>query len=107
MALDDPKLDKLLALIQDSFRVRENQDPVYVQVGDHLARVESDQHQVIFGRRGSGKSCLLVHYHRHRARRRGFSVYVSADEIKTLAYPDVLVRLLLIIFKGIPAKGGL
>ena len=107
MALDDKRLDKLVALVRDSFRVRENHDPIYVEIGDHLSRVKSDQHQVIFGRRGSGKSCLLVHFHRHGEKGGGFSVYVSADEVKTLSYPDVLIRLLLIIFKGIPVRGSL
>jgi hypothetical protein len=102
MALNDRKLDKLVSLIRDSFRVRENQDPVYVEIADHLDRVKSDQHQVVFGRRGSGKSCLLVHFHRHGGRREGFSVYVSADEVKTLSYPDVLIRPLLIILRAFP-----
>jgi hypothetical protein len=107
MALTDPKLDKLVSLIRDSFRVRENHDPVYVEVGDHLERVKADQHQIVFGRRGSGKSCLLVHFHRHRARDRGFSVYMSADEVKTLSYPDVLIRLLLVVLRAIPVRRSL
>lgn len=104
MALDDRKLDKLVALIRDSFRVRENHDPIYVEIGDHLQRVRADQHQIVFGRRGSGKSCLLVHFHRHASTGTDFSVYVSADEVKTLSYPDLLIRLLLVIMKGIPVK---
>jgi hypothetical protein len=107
MALSDKKLDKLVALIRDSFRVRENHDPIYVEIGDHLSRVKSEQHQVVFGRRGSGKSCLLVHFHRHRSPGTGFSVYVSADEVKTLSYPDLLIRLLLIILKATPVRAKL
>jgi hypothetical protein len=107
MALDDRRLDKLVALIRDSFRIRENQDPVYVEIGDHLERVKSDQHQIVFGRRGSGKSCLLVHFHRQSAPKRGFSVYLSADEVKTLSYPDLLIRLLLIILRAIPTQRSL
>jgi hypothetical protein len=107
MALDDRRLDKLVALIRDSFRIRENQDPVYVEIGDHLDRVKSDQHQIIFGRRGSGKSCLLVHFHRQPFPKKGFSVYVSADEVKTLSYPDLLIRLLLIVLRAIPTHRSL
>ncbi len=104
MALDDPRLEKLVELVRDSFRVRENHDPIYVEIGDHLSRVKARQHQVIFGRRGSGKSCLLVHFHRRARPSDEFSVYVSADEVKTLSYPDVLIRLLLIILKGVPVR---
>lgn len=64
MPLDDARIDKLTSRIKDSFRVRPNQDPIYVDIDDHLARMSAKQHQVVFGRRGSGKSCLLVHYHR-------------------------------------------
>jgi hypothetical protein len=103
--LDDHRLDKLVSLIKDSFRVRPNQDPVYVDMGGNLDRVASAQHQVIFGRRGSGKSCLLVHFHRQVAEARGvFSIYLDADEIKRLGYPDVLIRLLLTLTEKLPGK---
>lgn len=99
MALNDPKLDRLIALIQDSFRIRENHDPTYVDVGGHLSRVLAAQHQVIFGRRGSGKSSLLVTCHRQVRKHGLMSVYVSADEVTFLTYPDVLIRLLLTLFE--------
>lgn len=103
MGLDDPRLDQLIELINSSFRVHENHDPVYVDVGGHLGRVAAPQHQVIFGRRGSGKSCLLVHYLRTVTPDEGtLAIYVNADEIKTLAYPDLLIRLLLTILESTP-----
>jgi hypothetical protein len=98
--LQDPKLDKLLSLIKDSFRVREDHDPIYVDLGGHLDRIASDQHQAIFGRRGSGKSCLLVHYHRRARPQTTLSIYVSADEVKRLGYPDLLIRLLMTLLSG-------
>jgi hypothetical protein len=61
-ALTDQRIPKLRDVIKESFRVHRNHDPVYVDVGGHLSRVRSKQHQVIFGRRGSGKSCLLIHF---------------------------------------------
>jgi hypothetical protein len=105
MALDDERLDRLISLIKDSFRVRENQDPIYVDVGGHLGRVAAPQHQVIFGRRGSGKSCLLVHYNRRVAPNNAtLSVYIVADEVKRLSYPDLLIRLLLSILRKFPRQ---
>lgn len=102
-ALQDPNLDSLVNLIRDSFRVRPNQDPIYVDVGGHLSRVAAPQHQVIYGRRGSGKSCLLVHFHRRVANQTGaFSIYIDCDEIKRLSYPDLLIRLLLRILDKLP-----
>jgi hypothetical protein len=80
MSLDDQRIDKLIALIKNSFRVRPNQDPIYVDIGGHLSRVGSPQIQVIFGRRGSGKSCLLVHFHNKAASHDAYSAYIDADE---------------------------
>jgi energy-coupling factor transporter ATP-binding protein EcfA2 len=94
-----------MALIKDSFRVRPNHDPVYVDVGGNLPRMTAKQHQVIFGRRGSGKSCLLVHFHRAIAPEHKIkSIYIDADEIKRLGYPDILIRLLLIVTEQLPGR---
>ena len=75
MSLDSPQFTKLLGLIKDSFRVRQNQPPLFVNVGRNLGRGAAPQHQMIFGRRGSGKSCLLISYLNSAPR----SVYILAD----------------------------
>lgn len=104
--IDDPKLRKLEALIRKSFRVRDNRTPVYVDVAGHLDRIGLDQHQIVFGRRGSGKSCLLIYFRREVAsKHKVHSIYILGDTIKTLEYPDVLIRLLLAIFDGLPGPG--
>lgn len=95
MSLNDDATKKLIRNIRDSFRVRKNQSPFYVDVGSNLERIRSAQHQVIFGRRGSGKSCLLVHYMNIADEDKVLPIYVQIDEIKKLEYPDVLIRLLL------------
>jgi len=97
MPLDDKNIRKLLNLIRDSFRVRKNHDPLYVDLANNLERIEAAQHQVIFGRRGSGKSCLLIHYLNHARYReeRVLPLYILADEYKKLTYPDILIQLLI------------
>lgn len=103
MELDDPRIEELLKLIKDSFRVRPNHDPIYVDISGNLPRIQARQHQLIFGRRGSGKSCLLVHFHRSVAPARNiFTIYIDADEMKRLGYPDLLIRLLLTITEQLP-----
>ena len=100
--LQNSRIDSLTGLIKDSFRVRPNQDPVYVDVSGNLERIVAPQHQIVFGRRGSGKSCLLVHFHRVIApERRIFTVYIDSDELKRLGYPDALIRLLLRITEDV------
>jgi hypothetical protein len=95
MPLNDSNTKKLLNLIRDSFRVRKNHDPIYVDIGDNVARISAPQHQVLFGRRGSGKSCLMVHYLNLARRSEVLPVYILADEYKKLTYPDILIRLLI------------
>lgn len=95
MPLNDESTKRLLSLIRDSFRVRKNHDPVYVDIGDHLARISAAQHQILFGRRGSGKSCLMVHYLNKARHADVLPIYILADEYKKLTYPDILVRLLI------------
>ena len=102
MALDDPNLDELITLIRDSFRVRENHNPIYLDVAGNLGRVRSPQFQVLFGRRGSGKSCLLVHYDQISKGTDTLTVYIGGDTVKRLQYPDLLVRLVLIVLESLP-----
>lgn len=101
--LDTPEVNRLKNLIGDSFRIRPNHDPIYVDVSDHLTRLKAKQHQIIFGRRGTGKSCLLVHFMKKEAPKlNSLTIYVDTDEIKRLEYPDVLIRLLLSVMERTP-----
>ncbi|MFD2190983.1 hypothetical protein [Pistricoccus aurantiacus] len=104
--LASPDIDLLRDLILNSFRVRQNQDPVYVDISGNLGRVGAPQHQIIFGRRGSGKSCLFIHYIKTHSTDSVPPIYILADEFKRLTYPDVLIRLLIEILKGVPTKGA-
>ena len=103
--LNDEKVNKLKTLIRNSFRIRPNHNPKYIDVEGHLERLGSKQHQIIFGRRGSGKSCLLVHYKNEAGKNQKIlSIYISTDDIKRLGYPDVLIRILLQIMESLPTS---
>jgi hypothetical protein len=101
MDLNSTEVKALISLIKDSFRVRKNVRPVYVDVGQNLARLGAPQHQIIFGRRGSGKSCLLVEYLRTAPKGKITPIYILADEFKKLAYPDILIRLLVEVLESL------
>ena len=94
----------MIGLIRDSFRMCANTQSFYVDIGDNLARIGAQQHQVIFGRRGSGKSCLLMQYLKTADTKRIIPVYVLADEYKRLTYPDTLIRLLIEILEAVPIR---
>lgn len=100
--LEDPRVGQLRSLISESFRIRRNHKPIYVDIGSNLGRVRSKQHQVIFGRRGSGKSCLVIHFlNIIKSEGRTESTYILMDEYKKLKYPDVLIRLVIDILNGL------
>ena len=102
--LDGPEVTRLNNEIRDSFRIRPNHSPSYVDVANHLIRLRSKQHQVVFGRRGSGKSCLFVHFlHDQNSGSDTLPIYLGSDELKRLGYPDLLVRLLLGVLENTPA----
>ena len=47
---------------------------------------------------------MLVYYRRAVAPKQDVhTVYINGDTVKTLDYPDVLIRLLLTAFEGLPA----
>jgi hypothetical protein len=101
--LDSPEVARLTNEVRDSFRIRPNHSPSYVDVADHLTRLRARQHQIVFGRRGSGKSCLFVHFLHDREANNGvLPIYLDSDELKRLGYPDLLIRLLLRIFESTP-----
>lgn len=101
--LSSPEVKRLTGLIKDSFRIRPNHNPAYVDISGHLSRFKSYQHQIVFGRRGSGKSCLFVHFLHDSVTNNGtLPIYIEGDEFKRLTYPDLLVRLLLRIFEKMP-----
>ncbi|MEL6810929.1 MAG: hypothetical protein AAFP76_06300 [Bacteroidota bacterium] len=102
--LNSDKVKQLKNLIRDSFRIRPNHDPLYIDVSNHLERLKAKQHQIIYGRRGSGKSCLLVHYKNTEAvKQKALPIYIDTDEVKRLKYPDVLIRLILKIMESTPS----
>ncbi|BCD99847.1 hypothetical protein [Marinagarivorans cellulosilyticus] len=104
--LSDTEVIQLTNLIRDSFRIRPNHNPDYVDISGHLTRFSSKQHQIVFGRRGSGKSCLFVHFLNNSDASNGIlPIYIEGDEFKRLTYPDLLVRLLLSIFEKMPDAG--
>lgn len=100
LSLDDRQVKELQNLVRDSFRVRPNKVPIYVDVGNNLERILSHQHQIIFGRRGSGKSCLLIKAKEEIDNNNIIiAIYINADDVKTLEYPDLLIRLLLSVME--------
>lgn len=52
-------LNKVLKYIEENIRVTNQTTIEYLDPKGHIERLNSKQNQIIFGRRGSGKSLLL------------------------------------------------
>ena len=98
IALNSPELSRLNKLIEENIRVERGQPPIYVDSGKNLSRILTIQNHVVFGRRGSGKSSLLLSA-KTEAEKQGFlCIYFDSELIKRNPYPDVLISILIKIF---------
>jgi hypothetical protein len=99
-ALMDPKVDQLLTLLEEGARASNRSVKRFIEpMQGTLRRAQNRRHQIIFGRRGSGKSSLLYKT-AHDLTEKGHPVaYVDLEPFKGHQYPDVLISVLLATFK--------
>ncbi len=57
--METRELNKVLKFIEENIRITDQTSIEYLDPKGHLERLDSKQNQIIFGRRGSGKSLLL------------------------------------------------
>lgn len=90
-------LRKVLRYIEENIRVTEQTTIEYLDPKGHIDRLESRQNQVIFGRRGSGKSLLLKSL---KNRSTGIAIIsVNLDDYKDISFPDSIIQVLRILVK--------
>lgn len=57
--MNNNDLIKALTFIEENIRISKQTSMEYLDPKRHIERLKSKQNQIIFGRRGSGKSLLL------------------------------------------------
>ncbi len=88
-----------MTLVEESTRSTKEAVRYFVQPGEGiLDRAKSRRHQIIFGRRGSGKSSLLGKIYADQLVARQPSALVDLEAFKGHSYPDVLVSVLIKTF---------
>lgn len=88
-----------MTLVEESTRSTKEAVRYFVQPGEGvLNRAKSRRHQIIFGRRGSGKSSLLGKIFADQLVARQPSALVDLEAFKGHSYPDVLVSVLIKTF---------
>lgn len=98
--LDDPAVDSLSNLIEESTRSSKEAARFFIEPASNiLSRAISKRHHLIFGRRGSGKSSLLHKVLTDLQSQRIPIVFIDMEAFKGHSYPDVLVSVLLSTFQ--------
>ncbi len=95
-ALDKPEIEHLSRLVEESMRSTREGARFFIEPAQGtLSRGLSKRHHIIFGRRGSGKSSLLVKIAADLTVDRRPIASVDLEEFKGHSYPDVLVSVLI------------
>lgn len=98
-AIFTPEVQSLMTLVEESTRSTKEAVRYFVQPGEGiLDRAKSRRHQIVFGRRGSGKSSLLSKIYADQLVARKPSALVDLEAFKGHSYPDVLVSVLIKTF---------
>jgi hypothetical protein len=94
--LFSPAVDQLLTLLEEGARASKRFVTRFVEpMHGTLRRAQNKRHQIVFGRRGSGKSSLLYKT-AHDLAVKGYPVaYVDLEPFKGHHYPDILISVLL------------
>jgi hypothetical protein len=96
-------LRKVLTYIEENIRISEQTTIEYLDPKNHITRLNSKQNQVIFGRRGSGKSLLLKSL---RKKDLDNKIYISIniEDFKDISFPDSISQVLINIIKNISSE---
>jgi hypothetical protein len=97
--LDTEQVQKLIQLVDESVRAsREGVKHFVEPTPGVLAKAKSKRHNIIFGRRGSGKSSLLQKISADLTVDRTPIAMVDLETFKQHSYPDVLLSILIKTF---------
>ena len=94
--LFDESINQLSVLIEEVMRATPDGVKRFIEPASGvLARAKANQHQIVFGRRGSGKSSLLRKVVADLTMMRRPIAYVDMETFKSHTYPDVLISVLI------------
>lgn len=95
-ALTDEEVTRLLPTLAARARATEKTASLFRPPRTGIVeQVAADWHHFVVGRRGVGKSMLLLNVARHAAVKGQPAVYIDIETLRDNPYPDVLVRLLI------------
>lgn len=99
--LDSREIDKLATLVEEAARAARKTITWFVEPGrGTLRRATSSRHHIVFGRRGSGKTSLLLKAASDLSSEGCPTAYVDLEKFKGHQYPDVLISVLIAAFEA-------
>lgn len=99
----DENLRKVLTYIEENIRISEQTTIEYLDPKNHINRLNSKQNQVIFGRRGSGKSLLLKSLRKNDLKSK-FYITINIEDFKDISFPNSISQVLVSVIKKIRSE---
>lgn len=99
----DENLRKVLNYIEENIRVSEQTTIEYLDPKNHIDRLNSKQNQVIFGRRGSGKSLLLKSLRNNDLKNKLY-ITINIEDFKDISFPNSISQVLISVIKKIRSE---
>jgi len=98
--LNSKEMGSLVTLVEEASRSTKEGVKHFVEpASGTLSRATNKRHHIVFGRRGSGKSSLLLKAAADLTVSRRPIAYVNLEAFKGHSYPDVLLSVLISTFK--------
>lgn len=97
---DDIK--KVIRFIEENIRITDQTSIDYIDPKGYIERLSTKQNQIIFGRRGSGKSLLL----KSLAQKSETTVClkINLEDFKDISFPDSIIQVLKIAIKQLKSE---
>jgi len=97
--LGSEELAKLTMFIRRSLRVTKTDRPVFEDVGGLIDQTLLDTDHVVYGRRGSGKSALLLSAYWAKKDRQELALYLDAQEYRGQSYADIVMSMVIEVLR--------
>ena len=99
----DENLRKVLTYIEENIRISEQTTIEYLDPKNHINRLNSRQNQVVFGRRGSGKSLLLKSLRKNDLEAKLY-ISINIEDFKDISFPNSISQVLINVIKKIRSE---
>jgi Cdc6-like AAA superfamily ATPase len=78
----------------------------YIEFNDNLKNISSNSNFIVFGRRGTGKTTLLINLFKRSKNSKFHSIYLDCEMIKKYSYPDIIIFILKRILEDLKTELG-